>query len=99
CMNEDLRGVKVAILATDGFEESELLEPRKTLEEAGARTMVISPNNEEFIQGMKRDKKVKRVPVDLPLDFANPDRYNALLLPGGALNADKLRVERRAQDF
>jgi protease I len=98
-MNEDLRGMKVAILATDGFEESELLEPKKALEEIGAKTIVISPNNAEFIQGMKHDEKGKKVQVDLPLEFANPDRFDALLLPGGALNADKLRAERRAQDF
>jgi protease I len=98
-MEYDLRGIKVAILSTDDFEESELLEPMAALEKAGAETLVISPKDSEVIQGMRHDKRGRSVPVDLPLEYANPDRFDALLLPGGALNADTLRSDKRAQEF
>jgi len=90
--------IRIAILATDGFEESELLLPRAALEEAGAKTILISPKDNE-IQGMKHHDKTKKVDVDLPLADADPGEYDAVLLPGGALNADALRVEKAAQEF
>ena len=90
--------IRIAILATDGFEESELLLPRAALEEAGAKTILISPKDNE-IQGMKHHDKTKKVDVDLPLADADPGEYDAVLLPGGALNADSLRVEEAAQEF
>src|SRR5579862_7360726 len=90
--------IRIAILATDGFEESELLLPRAALEEAGAKTILISPKDNE-IQGMKHNDKTKKVDVDLPLADADPGEYDAVLLPGGALNADALRVEKAAQEF
>lgn len=95
---EKLNGMTVAILATNNFEEAELLEPREALEHAGATVTVIAPKAGK-IQGMKHDEKSKEVAVDLTLDKANPDEYDAMLLPGGALNADHLRVEPKAQDF
>jgi len=93
-----LPGIKIAILATDGFEESELMQPRAALEEAGAKTIVISPKENE-IQGMKHHDKSRKVDVDLPLAEADAGDYDAVLLPGGALNADALRVEKAAQEF
>lgn len=88
----------VAILATNGFEEAELFEPRKALEDAGATTKVIAPKPGK-LQGMKHDEKSKSVDVDLTLDKANPEEFDALLLPGGALNADALRMETKAREF
>jgi protease I len=98
-MEYDLRGLKVAIMATDGFEEAELVEPKAALEQVGADTLVISPKDSEYIQGLNHTERGKSVHVDLPLEYANPDRFDALLLPGGAFNADNLRSERRAQEF
>lgn len=96
--NKQLNGLRVAILATNGFEEAELLEPRKALEAAGARTTVIAPKSGK-IQGMKHDEKSQTVAVDSTLDKANASEFDAVLLPGGALNADALRVEQAAQKF
>jgi len=93
-----LPGIKIAILATDGFEESELMQPRAALEEAGAKTILISPKDNQ-IQGMKHHDKSRKVDVDLPLAEADAGDYDAVLLPGGALNADALRVEKAAQEF
>jgi protease I len=93
-----LSGVRVAILATDGFEEAELLEPRKALEDAGARTAVIAPKTGK-LQGMKHNKNGKSVEVDLALAEADPSEFDALLLPGGAFNADALRMDMEAQAF
>ena len=90
--------MRIAILATDGFEESELMLPRAALEEAGAKTIVISPKDDQ-IQGMKHHDKSKKVDVDLLLVDADPSDYDAVLLPGGALNADALRVDEMAQGF
>ncbi len=95
---KDLSGMRVAILATDDFEESELTEPRRALEEAGARTQVVSPKGGE-IQAVRHDEKTKKVKVDMSLDQANPEDFDAVLLPGGALNADNLRVNKKAQQF
>lgn len=93
-----LTGMTVAILATNGFEESELLEPRDALDHAGAITKVIAPKGGK-VQGMKHAEKGKEVDADLTLDKASPDDYEALMLPGGALNADSLRMEPQARDF
>ena len=93
-----LEGCRVAIIATDLFEEAELIEPRKALEEAGARTTVIAPKGGE-IQAMKHHEKSQKVKVDMTLDHAQPGDFDAVLLPGGALNADKLRMEQKAQEF
>lgn len=95
---QQLNGLRVAILATNGFEEAELIEPRKALDKAGARTSVIAPKSGK-IQGMKHDEKSESVNVDSTLERANPADFEAVLLPGGALNADQLRVEPAAQKF
>ncbi len=96
--NKLLAGMKVAILVTDDFEQVELTGPKKALEEAGAQTTIISPHSGQ-IQGMNHDEKAERFNVDLTLDQANPDDFDAVHLPGGALNADSLRMEPKAQEF
>jgi len=93
-----LNGYRVAILATDLFEEAELVEPRKALEESGAKTFVVSPKSGE-IQAVKHFDKAQKVKVDITLDQAKPEDFDAVLLPGGAMNADALRMEKRAQEF
>src|SRR5437016_7568078 len=92
-----LKGVRVAILATDGVEKVELTLPRLALEEAGADTMLIAPKPE--IQSMKHDQRDERFQADMTLADAHPDEFDAVLLPGGALNADKLRMETAAREF
>jgi len=97
-MAENLNGMRVAILATDGFEQSELLEPKRALEEAGAKPEVISPKSGE-IQGMQHDEKGQKVTVDHTLADARPTEYEALVLPGGVANPDKLRTIPEAVAF
>lgn len=94
----DLKGKRVAVLATDGFEESELTEPTKALREAGATVEIVSEEREP-IQAFKHHDKSIKVDVDTTLDEAPPERYDGVLLPGGALNADMLRTNAKAQQF
>lgn len=89
-MKQNLHGKKVAILAAEGFEQSELEKPRAALEEAGAKTQVVSPE-EGSIRGWDDDNFGDSVNVDVPLKRANPADYDALLLPGGVMNPDTLR--------
>jgi protease I len=93
-----IQGLRVAILATDGVEEAELVEPRKALDDAGAKTTLISVKS-GTIQAMKHDEKSKHYDVEGTFENADPKEFDALLLPGGALNADALRVVTEAQDF
>ncbi len=93
-----LDGVRVAVVVTDDFEQAELTEPRKALDAAGAKTVVVSPKKGE-IQGFRHDEKADKIRVDMTLDRANPDDFDAVLIPGGALNADALRVNTQAQEF
>ncbi len=93
-----LKGINVAILATDGVEQSELAEPREYLETEGARTILLSPKLDR-IQSMQHDEKGEIFNVDEGLNEANPEDFDAVLLPGGALNADHLRVSKQAQEF
>ncbi|MCU0565495.1 MAG: type 1 glutamine amidotransferase [Oculatellaceae cyanobacterium Prado106] len=97
----DLSQVRVAVLATDGFEEAELTEPVKALQQAGAKVEIIAPQTEKpgQIQAFQHHDKSITVKVDRPLDQAQPSDYDAVLLPGGALNADMLRVEPKVQSF
>lgn len=97
-MAKSLKGMMVAILATDMFEESELTEPRQALHDAGAETEIIAPKGPEIIAANHFDKS-ESYKVDRLLEDANPDNYDALLLPGGALNADQLRAIPEAQEF
>ena len=93
-----LDGKRVAILATDGFEQVELVEPRKALLEAGAEVQVVSPKQGQ-IQGYNHHDKGDTVPVDLALDQADAGRFDALMLPGGVINPDQLRMDRQAVEF
>lgn len=93
-----LDGLRVAVLVADDFEQVEMTEPRAALNSAGARTTLVSPVQGE-VHGMKHDQHQDTFKVELPLDEANPDQFDALLLPGGALNADFLRVQPKAQEF
>jgi deglycase len=94
----DLKGLKVAILATDGFEQAELTEPRKVLDQAGADTAVVSPNNNE-IRGWNGTGWGDTVKVDMELQRARPEQFDALLLPGGVMNPAKLRMDSKAVQF
>jgi protease I len=93
-----LNGKRVAILATDGVEQVELTEPRKALDEAGARTEVVSPKRDK-IKGWQHDHWGDELKVDVPLDQARADNYDALLLPGGVMNPDHLRQDQKAVQF
>lgn len=93
-----LENVKVAIIATDGFEEQELTEPAKVLGQAGAKVDIISLHSGR-IQALRHMDKTIEVPVDRTIDQANPADYDALMLPGGAMNADKLRAEPKVLSF
>jgi protease I len=97
-MARDLSGRKIAILATDGFEQSELTQPQRALKEAGATVQVVSPER-GAIRGWKEKDWGDEVPVDVALDEARPDDYDGLVLPGGQINPDKLRMEPAAVEF
>lgn len=93
-----LNGLRVAILVTDDFEQAELAKPKKALEQAGANVKIIAPKS-GTVQGMNHDVKADTFKVDMTLDQANPDDFDAVMLPGGALNADSLRMVQKARDF
>ncbi|HEX2972302.1 MAG TPA: type 1 glutamine amidotransferase domain-containing protein [Tepidisphaeraceae bacterium] len=97
-MSDQLNGKKIAILVTDGFEQVEMTEPRKALEEAGAGTDLIAPHAGQ-VKGWQHDHWGDEFPVDVPLDQANADDYDALVLPGGVMSPDKLRIDDRALHF
>jgi len=97
-MAQKLAGAKIAILATDGFEQSELLEPRKALDEAGAKTEVVSLKSGS-IKGWNHSDWGQTVAVDKTLESADAAHYDALLLPGGVMNPDKLRMNAKAVAF
>src|SRR5260370_26350267 len=95
---DTLKGLNVAILVTDGFEQVELTEPRKALDEAGATTKIVSPKPDRVRAWNFTDWSVE-LPVDLALDQAIPEDFDALLLPGGVINPDKLRMLPNAVAF
>lgn len=97
-MAQALKGKRIAIVATDGFEQSELLEPRKALEAAGATVEVIAPKSGE-IQGMEHHDKGKKVAVDRTIDEVKAQDYLALVLPGGVANPDALRTNPKIVGF
>ncbi|MGE5205740.1 MAG: type 1 glutamine amidotransferase domain-containing protein [Chlamydiota bacterium] len=97
-MAQELSGMKIAIIATQDFEESELTEPKKALEAAGAKTVVISPKPGK-IRAVRHDEKTIEVGVDKTLDEVQASEFDAMQIPGGALNADALRVIPEAQEF
>src|SRR5688572_20161960 len=93
-----LNGKRVAILVAEGFEQSELVEPRKALEGAGAETLIVSPAQDE-VQGWNHFDKAERYNVDVPIEEANADEFDALVLPGGVANPDQLRTQPQAVAF
>jgi protease I len=95
---ESLEGLKVAILLTDGFEHVELVEPRKALDQAGAKTSIVSPKSGR-VRSWKFTEWGEELPVDSTPDRVRPDEFDALLLPGGVINPDKLRIEPKAVAF
>lgn len=97
-MASDLRNKRVAILVDNGFEQVELLEPRKALDEAGATTSVVSPAGNK-VKGWNHTEWGNEVPVDIPLKEAKAEDFDALLLPGGVMNPDKLRMNPAAVEF
>jgi protease I len=109
-MANELDGIKVAILSTDGFEMSELTEPKRALEEAGADVDVLAPPKsapsrkgsecpDDMIQGFKHHTKAGRVKIDGLIADGDPADYDAVHLPGGVINADAMRIDKDAQDF
>jgi protease I len=96
---KSLTGRTVAILATNGFEQSELQKPKQLLEEAGATTVVIAPDDKPAIKGWNHTDWGQEVKVDLPLSKARATDYDALVLPGGVINPDKLRLHEDAIDI
>jgi protease I len=97
-MTPELNDMNIAILVDDLFEQAELAEPKKALEAAGATVHVVSPKGPK-VTGMQHDEKGDSFDVDVPLDRANPDDYDGLVLPGGVINADSLRMVDAAREF
>ena len=95
---ENLKGLSVAILVENGFEWSELVEPRKALDDAGAETRIVSPQDKR-VRGWNHTEWVGELPVDVPLDRAKPEDFDALHLPGGVMSPDKLRMQPKAVAF
>lgn len=95
---EKLAGKKIAIVATDGFEEDELFEPKKALEAAGATVEIVSSVPGK-IRGWRKQDWTEAVEVDRQIADADSDDYDALVLPGGVINADKLRREQAIIEF
>jgi protease I len=97
-MTNKLDGKKVAILLADGFEQVEMTKPRKALQDAGAETKLVSPKSGQ-VQGMNHADKGDKFDVDLTLDDARPEEFDALMIPGGLMNPDTLRSTPEALDF
>ena len=93
-----LSGKKVAILTENGFEEVELTSPKKALEEAGAKVDIVSPQKEK-VKAWDHDHWSIELPVDVSLDKADVEDYDALMVPGGVINPDKMRVNQDCVDF
>lgn len=97
-MSDQLKNKRVAILATDGFEYAELVQPKKALEDTGASVEVVSPTDGK-IRGWNHTNWGESVPVDRSLTNAHPGDYDALVLPGGVMNPDHLRTNSSAVQF
>jgi protease I len=97
-VGQTLNGVTVAILATDGFEQSELLDPRRALDQAGASTAVVSLKSGE-IKGWNHQEWGETIAVDHTVDSVDAKNFDALLLPGGVMSPDKLRMDATAVAF
>ena len=97
-MAKEMEGQRIAVLATDGFEQAELTEPVKVLRQSGAQVDIVSPKSGE-IQGMQHKERGDKVRVDRTLDDAKAGDYAGLVLPGGVANPDELRTDQRAVRF
>jgi protease I len=97
-MARKLDGKKVAILVANGFEQVEMTKPRDALIEAGAEVKIVSPKSGK-IQGMQHADKGDQFEVDLTLDEAQPENFDALVIPGGLMNPDELRANKKALEF
>ncbi|MFN8490739.1 MAG: type 1 glutamine amidotransferase domain-containing protein [Caldilineaceae bacterium] len=97
-MAQSLNGKKVAILVENGFEQVELEEPKRALEDAGAQTQIVSPQAGTVL-GWDHTNWGSKFPVDVPLETASAGDFDALLLPGGVMNPDKLRMNPKAVQF
>ncbi|MBA2709611.1 MAG: type 1 glutamine amidotransferase [Tatlockia sp.] len=97
-MADQLKGKKIAILVANGFEQIEMTEPRLFLEEAGAQTDLISPETDK-VKGWETNQWGDEFDIDIPLSQAKSSNYQALLLPGGVMNPDKLRLNKEAIEF
>src|SRR6185369_15413981 len=93
-----LTGLRVAILVENGFEQVELVEPRKALDAAGAETRIVSPRSDR-VRGWNFTDWGDEIAVDVALDRARPQDFDALHLPGGVINPDALRMQPKAVDF
>jgi protease I len=97
-MAGELKGRRIAVLATDGVEQVELTEPVKALKDAGAQVEVVSDKKDK-IQAFKHHDKADKIPVNRPLEQADPRQFDGLVLPGGVINPDALRLVPAAIDF
>lgn len=95
---DSIGGMKVAILVEEGFEQIEMVEPRKALDQAGAETSLVSPR-EKHVRAWNFKSWGDEFPVDVELDKADPQEFDALMLPGGVMNPDKLRMQPKAIAF
>ena len=97
-MAQQLNGKRVAILVADGFEQVEMTDPKKALDQAGAKSAIVSPAKGE-VKGWNHTEWGDTFKVDVPLEQADPNDYDAQLLPGGVMNPDKLRMNKQAVQF
>lgn len=97
-LSKTLSNMRVAVLATDGFEETELTEPVRALKESGATVRILSPTMNP-IQGYRHHEKGATIQPDGTIDDISTDAYDAVVLPGGALNADELRTKEKVKTF
>ncbi|HEX4207891.1 MAG TPA: type 1 glutamine amidotransferase domain-containing protein [Ktedonobacteraceae bacterium] len=97
-MQNKLNGMKVAMIVSDDFEQVELTEPKKALEHAGASVTIVSPKAGQ-ITGVNHDVKADSFKVDMTLDQVKADDFDAVMLPGGVINSDSLRMEPKARQF
>ena len=95
---KNLTGKKVAIITENGFEEVELTSPKKALEEAGATVHIVSPQDKK-VKAWNHDHWSIELPVDVSIANANPDDYDALMIPGGVINPDKMRINKNCVNF
>lgn len=97
-MAATLQGRKIAFIVTDGFEQAELTSPKQALEAAGAQVDIVS-NKAGTVQGMNHDQKADAFKIDRVLDVVDALEYDGLMLPGGVVNADAIRLDKKAQSF